>query len=183
MSERRETATLAGGCFWCTEAVFARLRGVMEVMPGYAGGTALNPTYEDVCSGSTGHAEAVQIVFDPEEISFEELLDVFWQTHDPTSRNRQGADEGTQYRSAIFFHDPEQQEVAERSLRRVAERKLWPGHIVTEVVPLTTFYPAESYHRDYYRLNRDQPYCRIVIDPKVTKLFRQFPDKLKDPEQ
>jgi len=179
MAEKMETATLAAGCFWCVEAVFGRLRGVEQVVSGYAGGNVANPTYQEVCGGATGHAEAVQITFDPEQISFAELLEVFWRTHDPTTLNRQGADAGTQYRSAVFYHDDRQREIAERSQREADAAGLWPDPIVTEIVPFTSFYPAENYHQDYYRLNRHQPYCRIVIDPKISKLQKAFSDKLK----
>jgi peptide-methionine (S)-S-oxide reductase len=181
MAERLETATLAAGCFWCVEAVFGRLRGVEKVVSGYTGGTVSNPTYQEVCSGRTGHAEAVQITFDPATISFDELLEVFWRTHDPTTLNRQGADSGTQYRSAIFYHDERQRQVAERSKRQAEEAGLWPDPIVTEIVPFTGFYAAEGYHQDYYRLNSFQPYCRLVIDPKITKLQKEFADRLKTP--
>lgn len=179
MAERRETATFAAGCFWCVEAVFSRLRGVEKVVSGYAGGSVPNPTYREVCRGATGHAEAVRITFDPEKISYGELLDVFWRIHDPTTRNRQGADIGTQYRSVIFYHDESQRETAERSKREAEETDLWPDPIVTEIVPAAEFYEAEEYHRDYYRLNPDQPYCRMVIDPKIRKLQKEFPDKVK----
>ncbi|GAM09072.1 peptide methionine sulfoxide reductase MsrA [Geobacter sp. OR-1] len=179
MTKPDETATLAAGCFWCVEAVFSRLKGVEKAVSGYTGGTVSNPTYQEVCNGTTGHAEAVQITFDPGIISFAELLEIFWQIHDPTTLNRQGADSGSQYRSAIFYHDNSQKETAERSLRAVSAAGLWPDPVVTEIVPLTTFYPAESYHQDYYRLNPYQPYCRIVIDPKISKLGKNFRDKLK----
>ena len=181
MSEGSETATLAGGCFWCLEAVFRRLQGVEEVVSGYTGGTLSHPTYREVCSGETGHAEAVQIRFDPAVISFAELLDVFWRIHDPTTRNRQGADIGSQYRSAVFFHDERQRKIAERSMALAEEAELWPAPFVTEIVPLTNFFPAEAYHQDYYRLNAMQPYCRLVIDPKLRKLQQAFADKLKSP--
>ncbi len=181
MTARRETATLAAGCFWCVEAVFARLRGVERVVSGYTGGNVFHPTYQEVCSGTTGHAEAVQIIYDPQEISFAELLEVFWRSHDPTTLNRQGADVGSQYRSAIFYHDELQRETAERSRREADAAGLWPESIVTEIVPFTVFYPAEDYHQDYYRLNRLQPYCRAVIDPKISKLQKEFGDKLKGP--
>jgi peptide-methionine (S)-S-oxide reductase len=179
MTKQWETATLAAGCFWCVEAVFTRLRGVERVVSGYAGGTVEHPTYEEVCTGRTGHAEAVQITFDPQVISFAELLEVFWRAHDPTTPDRQGADRGTQYRSAIFCHDAHQQEIALSSKREATP--LWPDPIVTEVVPFTTFYPAEAYHQDYYRYNRNQPYCRLVIDPKVQKLAKEFASRLKGP--
>lgn len=179
MAQRLETATLAAGCFWCVEAVFTRLRGVEKVVSGYAGGKVENPTYEEVCTGRTGHAEAVQITFAPETISFADLLEVFWRSHDPTTPNRQGGDHGTQYRSAIFCHDERQREIAQRS--KEAAARLWPDPIVTEIVPFTTFYPAEAYHQDYYRFNRNQPYCRLVIDPKIAKLGKEFAARLKEP--
>jgi len=179
MTQRRETATLAAGCFWCVEAVFGRLKGVERVVSGYTGGTVPHPTYQEVCSGTTGHAEAVQIVFDPETISFAELLDVFWHIHDPTTINRQGADIGTQYRSAIFYHDERQRKIAEESKRKADASGLRHAPIVTEIVPFLNFYPAEDYHQDYYRLNPSQPYCRLVIDPKIEKLMKNFSGKLK----
>lgn len=169
-SSRLETATLAAGCFWCTEAVFENLPGVESVSVGYTGGAVKDPTYEEVCSGNTGHAEAAQIRFDPSKISYEELLDVFWQVHDPTSLNRQGADVGTQYRSAIFYHSDEQKKAAERS--RDKFQKKVSDRIVTEIVPASEFYEAEEYHQDYYRNNPAAPYCRIVIAPKLKKLGR-----------
>ena len=178
MTDKLATATLAGGCFWCVEAVFSRLKGVEKVVSGYTGGTVENPGYREVCEGMTGHAEAVQITFDPDVITFAELLDVFWHTHDPTTLNRQGADIGTQYRSAIFYQDDEQRTVAEQSLREAEAAGLWPDPVVTEIVPLTTFYPAERYHQDYYLLNSEQSYCRIVINPKIRKLQKEFADKL-----
>lgn len=180
MGERRETATLAGGCFWCTEAVYARLKGVVKVVSGYAGGNVPNPTYREVCDGGTGHAEAVQITFDPEVISFSQILEIFWHVHNPTTLNRQGADVGEQYRSAIFCHDEEQRAVANASKRRAEEAKIWPDPIVTEIVPFTGFYPAEGYHQDYYRRNRLQGYCMIVIDPKIEKLRKEFGHRLKE---
>jgi peptide-methionine (S)-S-oxide reductase len=179
MAERLETTDLAAGCFWCVEAVFSRLRGVEKVVPGYTGGSVPNPTYQEVCSGTTGHAEAVRITFDPDEISFTELLEVFWRTHDPTTLNRQRADAGTQYRSAIFYQNESQREIAEKSRREAGEAGLWPDPIVTEIVPAADFYEAEEYHRDYYRLNPHQGYCRLVIDPKIRKLQKEFADKLK----
>ena len=179
MAEIRETATLAGGCFWCTEAVFTRLKGVDRVISGYAGGRTARPTYRDVCTGTTGHAEAVQVVFDPEVISFADLLEVFWRTHDPTTLNRQGADTGTQYRSAIFCHDDRQREIALRSKKAAEAALIWPDPIVTEIVPFTTFYPAEEYHQNYYHYNRMQGYCVMVIDPKIRKLQKEFSDRLK----
>jgi len=179
MTDQLDVATLAGGCFWCVEAIFRELKGVHEVVPGYTGGHVANPTYEQVCTGTTGHAEAVQITYDPEVISFEDLLDVFWRTHDPTTLNRQGADVGTQYRSAIFYHDEVQKGVAEKSKAETEASGLWPDPIVTEIVPYRSFYPAEEYHRDYYRRNPNQPYCRAVIDPKIQKLRKAFREKLK----
>ncbi len=182
MTKQFETATFAAGCFWCVEAVFSRLRGVETVISGYSGGELPAPTYRQVCSGTTGHAEAVQVRFDPEVISFAELLEVFWRSHDPTTRNRQGADVGTQYRSAIFYHDENQRQVAERSRQEAEETGLWLEPIVTEIVPYTNFYPAEEGHQDYYRHNPDQMYCRVIIDPKIHKLQKEFKDKLKRPE-
>lgn len=181
MAKRVETATLAGGCFWCMDAIFRRLRGVEEVVSGYTGGTIRNPTYREVCSGTTGHAEAVRVSFDPEAISFAELLDIFWRSHDPTTLNRQGPDIGTQYRSTIFYHDDKQRETAEKSKREAEEARLWPDPIVTEIVPFTSFHEAEEYHQDYYRLNPLQGYCRLVIGPKIRKLRKEFTDKLKEP--
>lgn len=173
------TATLAGGCFWCLEAVFEQLRGVEGVVSGYTGGQAPNPTYEDVCTGRTGHAEAVQITFDPAVISYKELLQVFFATHDPTTLNRQGADVGTQYRSAIFYHSPEQRQTAEALIAELNAAKVWDRPIVTEVVPLTTFHRAEEYHQGYFRTHPGQGYCQVVISPKVAKLRKQFAEKLR----
>lgn len=180
MAGKTETATLAGGCFWCLEAVFQQLKGVIDVVSGYIGGTVENPTYQEVCSGETGHAEAVKITFDPQLISFAELLEVFWRIHDPTTIDRQGADYGSQYRSAIFVQDAQQRQIAEESLRQAEEAKLWSDPIVTEINEATTFYPAELYHQDYYRTNAMQPYCRMVIDPKLRKLRTLFADRLRD---
>ena len=174
-----ETATLAGGCFWCLEAVFLRLRGVHRVESGYAGGHVDNPSYRAVCTGSTGHAEVVQVDYDPREISFGELLEVFFAIHDPTTLNRQGADVGTQYRSAIFYHDEVQKQAAERTIADLNAQDIWDNPIVTEVVPLTKFYPAEDYHREYYDRNPEQGYCQVVISPKVAKLRQKFSEKLK----
>ncbi len=173
-----EVATLGGGCFWCVEAVYQDLKGVYKVESGYSGGTTVKPTYREIGTGSTGHAEVVQVHFDPKEISFEEILEVFWSTHNPTTLNRQGHDVGTQYRSAIFYHSDEQRRIAEKSMQEVAT-DLWDDPIVTEVSPFTTFYVAESYHQDYYSLNATQPYCRAVITPKVAKFREKFADKLK----
>lgn len=179
LSETGETATLAAGCFWCVEAVFVRLKGVLRVVSGYAGGAVMNPTYQEVCCGTTGHAEAVQITFDPNIIAYTELLDLFWRIHDPTTLNRQGADVGTQYRSAIFYHDERQREAAEHSLREAEAARLHPDPIVTEIVPYKEFYPAEQYHQDYYSHNPHQPYCLMVIAPKIRKLQSSFGSKLK----
>ncbi len=173
-----EVATLASGCFWCTEAVFQRLRGVEEVISGYTGGSVADPTYEQVCSGTTGHAEAVQVKFDPKVISFRELLDVFFNLHDPTTLNRQGPDVGTQYRSAIFYEGIEQKDTADQVKLSVDESGSYPAKTVTEIAPLTVFFPAEDYHLDFYDRNRESPYCRAIIDPKVQKLFKDFNDKL-----
>ncbi len=175
----REVATLAGGCFWCLEAVFNELKGVEKVVSGYAGGHVKNPTYEQVCTGTTGHAEVVQITFDPQVISYVDLLNVFFTIHDPTTLNRQGADAGTQYRSAIFYHSPEQQAVAEKIRTELNAAKIWDAPIVTEIKPLTAFYPAEEYHQQYYERNPNQGYCRVVIAPKVLKFRKQFMSKLK----
>jgi peptide-methionine (S)-S-oxide reductase len=174
-----ERATLGAGCFWCVEAIFQQLQGVQQVVSGYAGGAVENPTYQQVCTGTTGHAEAVQITFDPQVIAYADLLEVFWRTHDPTTLNQQGADMGTQYRSAIFYHTPEQQALAEQSKRAIARSGLWPNPIVTEITPFTNFYAAEPYHQNYFRLNPHQPYCRAVIDPKVRKFQKTYQDKLK----
>lgn len=175
-----ETATFAGGCFWCTEAIFNRLRGVTSVMPGYAASKVENPSYEAVCTGKTGAAEAVQITYDQDIISYETLLDIFWHTHDPTSLNRQGNDIGTQYRSAIFYHNERQKEEAEASKKALEQSGAYSKPIVTEITPFTNFYPAENYHRDYYERNRSQPYCMFVINPKVQKLLKEYRKELKD---
>jgi peptide-methionine (S)-S-oxide reductase len=178
---KEQTATLAGGCFWCLEAVFQELRGVEGVVPGYAGGHVPNPTYEQVCTGATGHAEAVQMRFDPETISYRELLEIFFTIHDPTTLNRQGPDVGTQYRSAIFYHTPEQERTARQLIAELEASRVWKDPIVTEVVPLKAFYPAEEYHRDYYRRNPEQAYCRLIVAPKVAKLRSLYRSKLKGP--
>jgi peptide-methionine (S)-S-oxide reductase len=175
--KRQEIATLGGGCFWCLEAVYTELRGVEEVVSGYAGGSVPHPSYEQVCSGTTGHAEVVQITFDPETITVQELLEVFFTVHDPTTLNRQGADVGTQYRSIILYESPEQKAVAEEVIEEA--QALWDGPIVTEVAPLEAFYPAEGYHQEYYANNPYQPYCRVVIAPKVAKFRREYLDRLK----
>jgi len=178
---QREVATLAGGCFWCLEAAFQQLKGVEKVESGYAGGHVANPSYEQVCTGTTGHAEVLQITLDPAIISFDDLLHVFFTIHDPTTLNRQGADVGTQYRSAIFYHGPEQKAVAERVIAELQAEGVWDDPIVTEVKPLEIFYPAEEYHRDYYRRNPNQGYCRAVIAPKVAKVRKLYLEKLKQP--
>ena len=175
----RETATLGGGCFWCLEAVYKDLRGVERVVSGYAGGSVENPTYQQVCSGTTGHAEVVQLTYDPAAVSFAELLEVFFTIHDPTTPNRQGADVGTQYRSAVFCHTPEQRGTAQRVIREFEEARVWDAPIVTEVAPLERFYPAEDYHQDYFEKNPFQPYCRAVVAPKVSKFRKQFLERLK----
>ena len=178
---QRELATLAGGCFWCLEAAFSDLRGVERAESGYAGGSTPNPSYEAVCTGKTGHAEVVQITFDPQAISFSDLLHVFFTIHDPTTLNQQGGDVGTQYRSAVFYHSPAQKAETERVIAELTSEKVWDDPIVTEVKPLEKFYPAEEYHRDYYRRNPNQGYCRAVIAPKVAKVRKLYFDKLKQP--
>jgi peptide-methionine (S)-S-oxide reductase len=174
-----QQATLAGGCFWCLEAVFDELKGVTSVESGYAGGHVPNPSYQAVCTGMTGHAEAVQVTFDPSVVSYEDLLRVFFSIHDPTTLNRQGADVGTQYRSAIFTHDDAQRIAAEAVIREIGESNLWADPIVTEVKPLDKFYVAENYHQEYFVHNPNQPYCRVVIEPKVAKFRKHFVDRLK----
>ncbi|HEU5262533.1 MAG TPA: peptide-methionine (S)-S-oxide reductase MsrA [Gemmatimonadales bacterium] len=179
MDHSREVATLAGGCFWCLEAVFLELKGVEQVQSGYAGGRMPDPSYELVCTGTTGHAEVVQVTFDPVVISFRDLLGIFFVIHDPTTPNRQGVDVGTQYRSAIFYHSPEQKAEAVRVIAELEAAQVWDAPVVTELVPLETFYPAEEYHRDYFRRNPNQGYCRAVIAPKVAKVRKQYFEKLK----
>lgn len=174
-----EKATLAGGCFWCLEAVYDQLRGVENVQSGYAGGRRPNPTYEQVCTGTTGHAEVVQITYDPRQIPYGDLLDIFFTIHDPTQLNRQGGDIGTQYRSAIFYHDDEQKRIAEERIRDLKDSETWDGPIVTEVAPLTDFYPAEAYHTDYFERNPGSGYCSAVVAPKVAKARSKFFEKLK----
>lgn len=174
-----DTAVFGAGCFWCVEAVFSELDGVLEVTSGYAGGHVKNPSYKEVCAGTTGHAEVARIVFDPARIGFEDLLEVFWLTHDPTTLNRQGADIGTQYRSAVFATGPEQRLLAEAYKARLDKSGAFPSPIVTEIAELTTFYPAEDYHQDYYALNGDQGYCQLVIRPKMDKFRKAFAGKLK----
>ena len=173
-----ETATLGGGCFWCLDAVFRQLRGVERVESGYAGGTAKNPSYREVCGGKTGHAEVVQVTFDPQEISYADLLRVFFSIHDPTTLNRQGNDIGTQYRSVILYNSPEQQRTAQEIMREVTAEGLYPAPLVTELVPLTDYYSAEDYHQDYFSQNPDQPYCAAVIAPKVSKFRKQHLERL-----
>lgn len=179
MSERREVATLAGGCFWCLEAVYDELRGVTDVVSGYAGGSVPRPSYEAVCSGTTGHAEVVQVTFDPEEVSFREILQVFFTIHDPTTLNRQGNDVGTQYRSAVFPHSPEQEAVAREVIAELEREGVWDDPIVTTIEPLDEFYPAEAYHQEYFQRNPYQPYCQVVVKPKVSKFRKQYLEKLK----
>jgi peptide-methionine (S)-S-oxide reductase len=179
----REVATLAGGCFWCLEAVFDDLRGVEDVVSGYSGGTIPNPTYEQVCTGTTGHAEVVQVTFDPAVISFRDLLEVFFSIHDPTTLNRQGADVGTQYRSAILYHTPAQQATAEAVIRDLTAARMYGNPIVTEVTPFRAFYPAEDYHQRYFERNPNQPYCRVVVAPKVAKFRKQHLSRLKKAER
>ena len=174
-----ELATLAGGCFWCLEAVFQQLRGVTKVVSGYTGGSVPNPSYQAVCTGATGHAEVTQVSFDPAVITYRDLLDIFFTIRDPTTLNRQGADEGTQYRSAVFYHSAAQKTEAERAIKELEAAKVWDDPIVTEVVPLEQFYPAEGYHQDYYARNQNQAYCRAVIAPKVSKLRSKYFEKLK----
>jgi len=176
---RREIATLAGGCFWCLEAVFDDLKGVHDVVSGYSGGTIPDPSYEQVCAGTTGHAEVIQITFDPSVLSFREILEVFFSIHDPTTLNRQGQDVGTQYRSAIFHHTPEQKATAEQVIAELDASGIWGAPIVTEVAPFTAFYPAEEYHQEYFRRNPNQPYCRMIVAPKVAKVRKQHFAKLK----
>ncbi len=174
-------ATLGGGCFWCLEAVYQELMGVEKVESGYAGGSVPNPTYRQVCTGTTGHAEVVQITFDPSVISFRELLQVFFTIHDPTTLNRQGADVGPQYRSVIFYHDEEQKRIAQEVMAEIEAAGIWPDPIVTELAPYTAFYRAEEYHQNYFRNNPAQPYCQVVIAPKVAKFRKEFVAKLKRP--
>ncbi|HUW49171.1 MAG TPA: peptide-methionine (S)-S-oxide reductase MsrA [Patescibacteria group bacterium] len=177
--KRIEVTTLGGGCFWCTEAVFSQLKGVEEIKPGYSGGNIENPSYEQVSTGKTGHAEVAQITFDPAVISFKEILQIFFSTHDPTSLNRQGTDIGTQYRSVIFYHDDEQKAIAEQVIKEFSDEGAFDAPIVTQVEPLKTFYKAEDYHREYYNRHPEQPYCRVVIAPKIAKFRQLYLRKLK----
>lgn len=174
-----EEITLANGCFWCTEAVFKRVRGILSVEPGYSGGFVKDPSYDQVCTGETGHAEAIQIRFDPQIIPLEKLLEIFWYTHDPTTLNRQGNDVGTQYRSAIFYQTSEQKDIATSVKDNIEKKKVYSSPIITEITPFENFYPAEKYHKDYYDNNKDVPYCSYVIDPKVRKLLSNFQDNVK----
>lgn len=174
-----QTATVGGGCFWCTEAVFLQVKGVQKVESGYMGGKVKNPTYREVCSGLTGHAEVIQITFDPAVVSYEEILEIFWNTHDPTTLNRQGADEGTQYRSVVFFHNPRQKDIAEAYKKQLAAAGIFKNPIVTEISPAAEFYVAEDYHQNYFALNPNQGYCQYVIRPKVEKFKKQYAGKLK----
>jgi peptide-methionine (S)-S-oxide reductase len=176
---KQDTITLGAGCFWCVEAIFQELDGVSEVVSGYAGGEVENPNYKSVCSGETGHAEVCQLIFSPDVISFAEILEVFWQVHDPTTLNRQGADIGTQYRSAIFYHSDEQREIASNLKRSLNSEQIWPNPIVTEIAPLKNFYPAEKYHQNYFDENSNESYCRMVINPKLEKFRKVFREKLK----
>ena len=177
----RETITLGGGCFWCTEAVFEELKGVEKVESGFSGGTVANPSYEQVCTGRTGHAEVSQITFDPKVISLKDLLEVFFTVHDPTTLDRQGHDVGTQYRSVIFYRDDRQKATAEQVVKEIAAKQIWRDKIVTQVAPFTAFYKAEDYHQQYFQRNGDQPYCRIVIAPKVAKFRQHFLSRLRNP--
>ena len=179
MEDNLSTATFGNGCFWCTEAIFQQLKGVKEVLPGYTGGTTKNPTYEAVCTGLTGHAEAIQIKYDSNIISYRELLDVFFYTHDPTTLNRQGADIGTQYRSAIFYHNKSQKKDAELIISQLEEEGVYADKIVTEITPFSKFYEAENYHQNYYNNNKNQGYCRAVINPKLDKFVKKYSSKIK----
>ncbi|MDG6994467.1 MAG: peptide-methionine (S)-S-oxide reductase MsrA [Nitrososphaerota archaeon] len=179
MSHNAELATLGGGCFWCVEAVFSELRGIEKVESGYSGGTVLYPSYEEVCTGDTSHAEVVQLSFDPTVISYREILDVFFSVHDPTTLNRQGPDVGTQYRSVIFFHNPEQKLAAEDVIKHIQQSGIWDDQIVTRVEPYKAFYKAEDYHQQYFKSNPNQPYCRAVIAPKVAKFRKHYLEKLR----
>jgi peptide-methionine (S)-S-oxide reductase len=178
--QKTDTATFGAGCFWCVEAIFQQVNGVISVQSGFSGGHVKNPSYREVCDGNTGHAEVCQIVYDPSVVSFLELLQIYWKTHDPTTLNRQGADVGTQYRSAIFYHTPEQQKEAEETKADLNAAGIWKDPVITEIVPYTVFYKAEDYHQDYYFQNTSQPYCTAVITPKVEKFKKVFADKLKN---
>lgn len=179
LGNSKQVATLAGGCFWCLEAVFDELKGVEKVVSGYSGGTVANPSYSEVLTGTTGHAEAVQLTFDPRVISFRQILEIFFSIHDPTTLNRQGADVGTQYRSVIFYHSEEQKAIAKQVIQELDAANIWDAPIVTEVTQFEAFYPAEDYHQDYFRQHFEQPYCRVVIAPKIAKFREQYLEKLK----
>ncbi len=179
IQQTMDTITFGAGCFWCVEAIFSDLNGVEKVVSGYAGGAVKNPSYKEVCTGSTGHAEVCQVIYNPEIISYQELLEVFWQVHDPTTLNRQGGDIGTQYRSAIFYHNEDQKKIAEQFKQTLNNEKVYPDPIVTEITAFTNFYPAEDYHQDYFELNGENPYCKAVVRPKVEKFRKVFNDKLK----
>ncbi len=179
MKNNTKTATLAGGCFWCTEAIFKRLKGVMSVLPGYSGGKIVNPTYDQVCKGNTGHAEAIQIKYEPKQIPYEKLLDVFWHTHNPTTLNRQGDDTGTQYRSIIFYHNEIQKQLAQKSLKKIEKEGIYQDKIVTEITPFTNFYVAEEYHKNYFDRNSNAPYCNFIIGPKIHKLTEKYGKEVK----
>jgi len=178
-----DTATFGAGCFWCVEAIFQRLDGVVSVTSGYSGGTKVNPTYEEVCAGETGHAEVCQIFYDPKKLSYEELLEVFWSSHDPTTMNRQGADEGTQYRSVIFYHNQKQKEIAEKYKNKLNDERAFEKPVVTEISAYKDFYKAEEYHQNYYQENSNKPYCQLVIRPKLEKFEKIFRSKVKFPEE
>jgi len=175
-----QVATFASGCFWCTEAIFQNVDGVEKVVSGYMGGKVKNPTYKEVCTGQTGHAEVIQLTYDPKKVSYDELLEIFWKTHDPTTLNRQGADAGTQYRSAVFYHNDEQKQLAEKYKRELTAAEVFDQPIVTEITPASVFYKAEDYHQNYYNLNGDAPYCAMVIQPKLEKFKKVFKEKLKN---
>jgi len=180
MEKTSEIATFANGCFWCTEAIFKRLKGIISVKPGYAGGNVKNPSYEQVCSGKTGHAESIQIEFDPDIIPYEKILEIFWHTHDPTTLNKQGNDIGTQYRSAIFWHGEKQKEEAIKSKGNLEKERVYKDPIVTEIVPFTNFYEAENYHKNYFDKNKEYPYCTYIINPKIQKLMEEYGKDVKE---
>ena len=179
-SDNFEEITLANGCFWCTEAIFKRVRGILSVLPGYSGGFLTDPSYDQICTGETGHAEAIQIRFDPKIIPLKKLFEIFWYTHDPTTLNRQGNDVGTQYRSAVFYQTPKQKDTATAVKEDIEKKNVYSNPIVTEITPFKNFYPAEKYHKNYYDNNKNVPYCSYVIDPKVEKLLSKFQDNVKD---
>jgi len=183
MEQKIEKATLAGGCFWCLEAIYKKIKGVTEAIPGYSGGHTKNPAYEQVCADTTGHAEVIQITFEPEIISYAEILNIFWQIHNPTTLNRQGYDIGSQYRSAIFYHNEKQKEIAEKLKKDLQDASIWPDPIVTEIIPLKEFYPAEEYHRNYLQNHPENNYCKMVVIPKVLKFMKKFQDYLKKNNQ